>query len=123
MKYRRLDENWDYVFGHGQTDYLTGRDAVGQAIKSRLLLLYGEWWEDQEDGLPLFERILASSGSDENKRAVDIIFARRIGDTTGVINVGWYDSSFDRKKRAYGFSCAVDTVYGELYVSNVREVQ
>lgn len=123
MKYRRLDENWDYVFGHGKTDYLTGREAVGQAVKSRLLLLYGEWWEDLEDGLPLFERILASSGSDANKKAVDIIFARRIGDTTGVLNVSWYESSFDRNKRAYDFSCQVDTVYGELYVSNVREVQ
>ena len=123
MKYRRLDENWDYVFGHGKTDYLTGREAVGQAVKSRLLLLYGEWWEDLEDGLPLFERILASSGSDANKQAVDIIFARRIGDTTGVLNVSWYDSSFDRNKRAYSFSCRVDTVYGELYVSNVREVR
>lgn len=123
MKYRRLDENWDYVFGHGKNDYLEGREAVGQAVKSRLLLLYGEWWEDLEDGLPLFERILASSGSDENKQAVDIIFARRIGDTTGVLNVSWYDSSFDRNKRAYSFSCRVDTVYGELYVSNVREVR
>lgn len=123
MKYRRLDENWDYVFGHGKTDYLTGREAVGQAVKSRLLLLYGEWWEDLEDGLPLFERILASSGSDANKKAVDIIFARRIGDTTGVLNASWYDSSFDRNKRAYSFSCRVDTVYGELYVSNVREVR
>ncbi len=123
MKYRRLDENWDYVFGHGKNDYLEGREAVGQAVKSRLLLLYGEWWEDLEDGLPLFERILASSGSDANKQAVDIIFARRIGDTTGVLNVSWYDSSFDRNKRAYSFSCRVDTVYGELYVSNVREVR
>lgn len=122
MKYRRLDENWDYVFGHGKNDYLEGREAVGQAVKSRLLLLYGEWWEDLEDGLPLFERILASSGSDANKQAVDIIFARRIGDTTGVLNVSWYDSTFDRNKRAYSFSCRVDTVYGELYVSNVREV-
>ncbi len=121
MKYRRLDDDWDYVFGHGKSDYLEGREAVGQAIKSRLLLLYGEWWEDQEDGLPLFERILASSGSDANREAVDIIFARRIGDTTGVIDVSWYDSSFDRSKRAYGFSCRVDTVYGELYVSNVKE--
>ncbi len=123
MKYRRLDENWDYVFGHGKNDYLEGREAVGQAVKSRLLLLYGEWWEDLEDGLPLFERILASSGSDANKQAVDIIFARRIGDTTGVLNVSWYDSTFDRNKRAYSFSCRVDTVYGELYVSNVREVR
>ena len=57
MKNRRLTDNWDYTFGHGINDYLTGVEAVAQAIKSRLLLLYHEWWEDLEDGLPLFEKI------------------------------------------------------------------
>ena len=122
MKNRRLDENWDYVFGHGKNDYLEGREAVGQAIKSRLLLLYGEWWEDREDGLPLFERILASSGAQSNIQAVDIIFAQRIANTTGVLNVVKYESELDRNKRIYNFGCAVDTVYGRLFVSNVEEV-
>ena len=73
MLHRRLDEDWDYVFGHGKADYLTGREAVGQAVKTRLLLLYGEWWEDLQDGLPLFEKILASPGSEQNLQAVDVI--------------------------------------------------
>ena len=34
MKYRRLDENWDYVFGHGKSDYLEGREAVGLLTKT-----------------------------------------------------------------------------------------
>ena len=121
MKNRRLDENWDYVFGHGTSDYLTGRDAVGQAVKSRLLLLYGEWWEDQQDGLPLFEKILASPGSDRNLQAVDIILKQRIEDTTDVLGITSYDSQFNRDKRAYDFTCAIETVYGRLYVSNVKE--
>ncbi len=54
MIYRKLDENRDYIFGRGKNAYPEGADAVAQAIKSRLLLLYSEWWEDLEDGLPIF---------------------------------------------------------------------
>ena len=121
MLNRRLDENWDYVFGHGKNDYLTGREAVGQAVKSRLLLLYGEWWEDQQDGLPLFEKVLAGSGSEQHLQAVDIVFRQRIGDTRDVLGITQFDSTFDRNKRAYSFTAAVETAYGELYVSNVKE--
>lgn len=118
MKNRRLDENWDYVFGHGVNDYLTGVEAVAQAIKSRLLLLYKEWWEDREDGLPLFEKILASSGREENITAVDIILKDRIANTKDVLAVLSFSSTYDRDTRDYKFSADVDTVYGTLYITN-----
>ena len=118
MKNRRLTEDWDYTFGHGINDYLTGREAVGQAIKSRLLLLYHEWWEDREDGLPLFEKILASSGREENLAAVDIIIKDRIANTKDVLSIISFSSQFDRNSRDYKFTSNVDTVYGTLYVSN-----
>ena len=54
MIYRMLDADGDYVFGRSKHAYLEGVEAVAQAIKTRLLLLYAEWWEDREDGLPLF---------------------------------------------------------------------
>ena len=118
MKNRRLDENWDYCFGHGINDYLTGVEAVAQAIKSRLLLLYREWWEDLEDGLPLFEKILASSGREDNIAAVDIIIKDRIANTKDVLAVLSFSSDFDRNSRVYQFSANVDTVYGTLFVTN-----
>lgn len=46
MIYRRLSKDWDYTFGNGTSNYIKGAEAVAQAIKSRLLLLYGEWWEE-----------------------------------------------------------------------------
>ena len=52
MLYRRLDENWDYCFGRGRQNYISGLDAVVQAIKTRLQLLKEEWWEDQNDKMP-----------------------------------------------------------------------
>ena len=92
MKHRRLDADWDYCFGHGKQDYLEGREAVAQAIKTRLLLLYGEWWEDQEDGLPLFQKILAGSARESNLEAIDLIFRERIGNTPGVLAILRFDS-------------------------------
>ena len=118
MKNRRLTDNWDYTFGHGINDYLTGVEAVAQAIKSRLLLLYHEWWEDLEDGLPLFEKILASSGREENITAVDIIIKDRIATTKDVLAVLSFSSDLDRNSRVYKFSANVDTVYGTLFVTN-----
>lgn len=116
MIYRQLDENWDYIFGHGKHAYLKDVDAVAQAIKSRLLLLYSEWWEDREDGLPLWERILGTSGRPDNIQAVDFVFKDRIQNTEGVLTILAYESSF--QNRHYEFRAAVETLYGTLIVSN-----
>ena len=119
MIYRMLDSDGDYVFGRGKHAYLEGIDAVAQAIKTRLLLLYAEWWEDREDGLPLWEQILAASGSQDSLTAVDLIFKERIEGTTGVLSLLGYESDFDRDNRKYTFKAAVETMYGDLIISNL----
>lgn len=113
---RRLDENWDYSFGRGRQNYISGVDAVTQAVKSRLLLLYQEWWEDREDGLPLWPDILGSSGSEENRKAVDIIIRDRISGTEGVLAVTEYESEY--ADRRYVFRATVESIYGSFYLSN-----
>lgn len=119
MIYRMLDSDGDYVFGRGKHAYLEGIDAVAQAIKTRLLLLYAEWWEDREDGLPLWEQILAAPGSPDSLAAVDLIFKERIEGTTGVLSLLGYESDFDRDNRKYTFKAAVETMYGDLIISNL----
>lgn len=116
MLNRRLDENWDYTFGQGKQCYLTGAEAVAQAIKSRLWLLYREWWEDLDDGLPLWERILGSNGGPANIAAVDGIFRDRIEKTPDVVAVVSYNSDFT--DRRYSFTCLVNTKYGMITVTN-----
>lgn len=116
MIYRRLSKGWDYTFGNGTSNYIKGAEAVAQAIKSRLLLLYGAWWEDQEDGLPLWQKILGSSGRPENQQAVDLIIRDRISETEGVLAITAWTSSFEN--RNYVFQALVETKFGALSVSN-----
>lgn len=116
MLNRRLDENWDYCFGRGRQNYISGLDAVVQAIKTRLQLLKEEWWEDQNDGLPLWQEILASSGSEDHRAAVDIIIRDRISGTTGVLAVTEFESQY--QNRQYIFEATVESIYGSFYLTN-----
>lgn len=113
MNYRRLVDG-DYSFGAGTNDFVKDAGAVSQAIRTSLLLLKGEWWEDIEAGLPLFQSILGQPGTPENIQAVDLIVQENIANVQGVINIKNYKGSYIN--RQYSISCTVDTIYGEANV-------
>jgi hypothetical protein len=118
MKYRALDERGDYTFGSRK--FLTKHEAVAQAITTRLRLLYGEWWENTADGLPLFQQILGAYGGDKARATVDLLISERIQGTQDVTALLAYESSFDPDTRLYSASCTVKTAFGELKL-NMQE--
>ena len=91
MKYRRFDENGDYVFGHNKNDYVFGNLAVAYAIKSKILLFYGEWWEDIGTGIPMFQSILGQTRSDALKNSMQMMLADRIKEVDEVVAVNKVD--------------------------------
>ena len=116
MRYRILDADGDYQFGKGQQHYTYGVYAVAQAIKTRLLLLKKEWWEDLEDGLPLFQDILGKQGTKDNLYITDTLIKERIIGTPNVLNITDFSSTYENRK--YSFSCTVNTKFGELKLTN-----
>ena len=115
MKYRKLSEDGDYTFGQGNANFLTGSDAVLQAIKTKILLLKGEFWEDLEDGTPLFDDILKKRSDDAARNAIDIVIKNRIMEVEGTTSVNNFVSEI--RNRRYIATINVQTIYGEL--SNV----
>lgn len=110
MQYRILNENGDYTLGRNSMK--KDKEAVAQAIQTRLHLLYGQWWENTEDGLPLFEKILGAYG--ENKEMIDMLITERIAETKEVKEIKSYHSTF--QNRVYTANCVVETVYGIVSV-------
>ncbi|HBJ2623545.1 TPA: hypothetical protein LA827_003348 [Clostridium botulinum] len=117
MRYRILDVNGDYQFGKGQQNFTYGTYAVAQAIKTRLKLLKGEWWENTSEGLPLYQSILGVNGTNDNLYIIDSLIKNRIINTKNVISIDNFKSSFDN--RNYSFSCVVNSKFGRVELDNV----
>lgn len=113
VSYRKLDEYGDYVFGHGLADFYKDAEAVAQAVKTRLLLLYGEWWEDTDGGTPLFQEMLRKSMSDKSVQAVDLIIKDRILEVEGVDTIVKFESNVNKRTRVYEANVELATIYGE----------
>lgn len=110
MKYRKLDENGDYTFGNNSFDYIENDEAIAQAIKTKLYLFYGEWWEDVSLGLPMFQSILGQVSNNNLRQTVILLCAEQINLVEGVTSV---DSiSVDISARKLGLTIDVTTENG-----------
>ena len=112
MKYRRLSPTGDYMFGFGNTSFATDLEACAQAIKTKLKMFQGEYWEDLDEGLPFFQQMAGS----RNKTMIDALIRSRILETPGVTSIQSFSSeiSADRK---YTATALVNTEYGETEVT------
>ena len=114
MRYRKLDLNGDMIFGSGRNDYYTDIEAVQQACKTRMLLLRGEWWENQADGLPFFQQI---GGTFNNLDAIKKIIRERLQGTEKVVSVTNLEVGLNKDTRVLSFSANVQTEYGNFEMS------
>lgn len=112
---RKLDSNYDPIFGNGQNAYISDLDAVAQIINQNLLLFKGEWWEDRTAGIPMFQSIL---GPGRNIDAVAALMKATILACPYVTSVSNVSAVYVNKTRSTAYSCQVQTQFGSLTVSN-----
>ncbi len=107
MRYRALDENGDMVMRNGQA-YIENVEAVQQACATRLRLLLTEWWEDSADGVPYWQKIIASRDVTEAVRLIK----KRIEGTSNVLTVVAMEHDWNNETRTLQIRAAVQSVYG-----------
>lgn len=109
MRYRKLDANGDYVWGHQQGDFYRDQaEAVAQAVQTRLKLFTGEWFLDVTDGTPWTTQVLDKYTSDQYDAAI----RDRILGTPGVVQISAYSSSVNSATRTLTVTATIDTQYG-----------
>lgn len=110
MRYRKLSEDGDYVFGRGSSSFhINTPEAVAQAVQTRLLLWTGEWFLNAQEGTPYSERILGAN----KQTSFDIAVKERILGTRGVTEIINYQSSVDPDTRAITVRARIDTEFGQ----------
>lgn len=109
MRYRKLDENDDYSFGHGNNDfYINEPMAVAQAALTRLQLFLGSWFLDTSDGTPWDTEILGTNTGGTR----DLAIQERVLGTPNVSEITGYYSSVDKGTREFDAQMSLDTAYG-----------
>ncbi|WP_067709479.1 hypothetical protein [Erwinia sp. ErVv1] len=115
MKYRREDKDGDYTFGKGDNTFLTDSpEAVAQAIKTRLMLWYGQWFLDTTEGTPWMNLL----SNRPNDAAVELALRQRILETEGVLEILSFEMSFTATTRRAVVTATVSTRYGTTTVTS-----
>lgn len=110
MRYRKLDANGDYVFGHQQADFYRDQaEAVAQAVKTRLGMTLGEWFLDVTDGTPWNTEVLGKYTKDQYDGAI----RDRILGTEGVTEITSYASTPNTQTRTLVVTATIITQYGQ----------
>lgn len=111
MLYRKLSSDGDYQFGNNLSDFHKDTpDAVGQAVKTRLLLMQGEWFLDSTRGTPYSTQILGAGTLSKYDLAIQEV----ILNTQGLKSLDEYASSFDPSTRGITVACLITTIYGSF---------
>lgn len=110
MRYRALTETGDSTFCSGRTEFhVDSAAAVAQAIRTRLLLMTGEWFLDVTEGTPYATEILGTGTT----AIYDAAIRARILGTPGVSELASYSSALSRSTRALTVTATVLTIYGD----------
>lgn len=113
MRYRKLDANGDYSFGSRTGQFLVdSKEAVAQAVLTRLRLIAGEWFLDVNEGTPYFPKIMGHNTAGTR----DFAIRERILGTQGVKEIVNYASAIT-PARQLTVSALVKTIYGVVDIT------
>lgn len=121
ITYRQLDVNNDPIWGQGSADFLSDIDAVAQAILTRIRLFEGEWWENLNEGTPLWQKILGVGGANNRQQQISLLLQSRILGTPYVAEITNLQVSFNAAQRIFNFYAVVKTQFGAVVVTNTPQ--
>ncbi len=116
MRCRPVDEYGDMVPVRNRAEMMNGARAVGQAIQSRLRMIYGEWWEDESLGFRVPTFLMDGIKSGDVDMLVSYIVSY-IMETKEVASLNSQNYSFNDRKLSVDVT--VNTEDGEIAEGSV----
>lgn len=109
----------DLVHDGHRLQLVSGIESIAQDLRTRLAFFQGEWFLDEEFGIPYFQSIL---GRKTALSAVREIFRVQILNTPGVLALAALELSEGSTQREFTLTFKATTDLGELVQSVVVEV-
>ena len=109
MKYRKQEVyTGDYTFGYGVGNFYGGNEAVAQAIKTKILLFYGEWWENLGLGIPMFQSIIGQTNKNNVNIAAQSLLRKRILEVNEVTSIVSLSATVENRVFSCDIVCKTD---------------
>ena len=100
----------------GDLDVVSGSAAIAQRLQFTLRHFRGEWFLDEEFGVPWFQKILRKN---PEAVVVEAVLKQAILATAGVRSLTHFSTSWDRTNRSLTVKFQVQTDLGLLAVAEV----
>lgn len=97
MIVRQLDNNHDWMFGHGFGNYLSNSEAIAQCVKTKLLALKNDWFLNRENGIAWFDYLTKNP----NTKQLEIDVKAEIFKVSGVVSIDSFDILLDSDTREF----------------------
>lgn len=108
----KLDESTgDLVLENGDIPLTEGIDAVRQVLQQNLSAFLGEWFLDQDLGVPYYQDILKKN---PDPVLLDGIFKKVILKTPGIIQLNTFDITYDTKLRKFNLDFEAQSKNGVI---------
>lgn len=108
MRMRRLDENHDWTFGSGRSDYATESEAISQSVKTRLLSLHSDWFLNRDHGVKWFDYLKKNP----NLVNIESELKKTVLNTDGVTEITGFSIALDPDTRKITVSVDYIDIYG-----------
>lgn len=119
MIIRNLDENHDWVFGSGKSNYLSGNDAIALNIQTRLLSWLNDCFFDMGAGIDWLN-LLGSLGQ---KNMLDVNIRRVIQQSYGVTGLVTFNSTLSAQ-RVFNANYTINTIFSQGYQNTlIQDIQ
>ena len=116
MRYRKLDQDGDMLFGGQQADFWRDEpEAVAQAVLTRMRLWCGEWFLDTSEGTPYQQAALGTG----KRQTIEPAMRARILGTQGCSGITDFSCTFDADARIAKISATINTDYGQAKAQGV----
>lgn len=113
MIFRNLDENGDWTFGKGISNYVDLNTAIGLNIRTRIYSWVGDCFFDMKAGIDWINRL----GSKDQRALLELDLKRSILQADGVTGIVSFDTQLIGRKFTANYS--VNTKYSEDYKNSL----
>jgi hypothetical protein len=119
LRARRLDANHDMTFGRGRANFATGTEATAQRLRTAMLLVLGEWFDDVTAGVPWFpagdSEVRAIMGKSADLSYAEAVLKARILGINGVQSLDSFEIELDHATRKMSATATVTDVDGNTF--------